>query len=54
MLLGGLALAAMQLALRARRGLSLPKTVSKPASAFSIQSPGSGKATLYIVGPGRC
>jgi hypothetical protein len=33
-------------------GLRLPKTVEAGA-AFSIQSAGSGKATLYIVGPGQ-
>jgi hypothetical protein len=51
-LLSGLVLAAMQLALAQSGGLRLPKTV--PAgSAFSIQSTGSGKAVLYIVGPGQ-
>ena len=32
--------------------LTLPKTV-EAGSAFSIQCTGSGKATLYIVGPGQ-
>jgi hypothetical protein len=32
--------------------MSLPKTV-EAGSAFSIQSTGSGKATLYIVGLGQ-
>jgi len=32
--------------------MSLPKTVEAGAS-FSIQTAGSGKATLYIVGPGQ-
>lgn len=51
-LLGGLVLAAMQLALAQSAGLRLPKTV-EAGSAFSIQSTGSGKAVLYIVGPGQ-
>ena len=33
-------------------GFTLPKTV-EAGSAFSILSTGSGKATLYIVGPGQ-
>jgi len=33
-------------------GLGIPKTV-QAGSAFSIQSSGSGKGTLYIVGPGQ-
>ena len=32
--------------------MSLPKTI-EAGSAFSIQSTGSGKAVLYIVGPGQ-
>jgi hypothetical protein len=32
--------------------MSMPKTV-EAGSAFSIQSAGSGKATLYIIGPGQ-
>jgi hypothetical protein len=52
-LLGGLVLAAMQLAgAQQTGGLRLPKTV-EAGSAFSIQSVGSGKAVLYIVGPGQ-
>ena len=51
-LLGGLILAAMPLALAQTGGLRLPKTV-EAGSAFSIQSSGSGKAVLYIVGPGQ-
>jgi hypothetical protein len=51
-LLGGLALAAMPLALAQSGGLRLPKTV-EAGSAFSIQSSGSGTADLYIVGLGQ-
>ena len=51
-LLGGLVLAAMPLAASAVQSLRLPKTV-EAGSAFSIQSTGSGKAVLYIVGPGQ-
>ena len=51
-LLGGLVLAAMQLALAQTPALSLPRTI-EAGSAFSIRSTGSGKATLYIVGPGQ-
>ncbi len=51
-LLGGLVLAAMQFALAQSGGLRLPGTV-EAGSAFSIQSSGSGKAVLYIVGPGQ-
>jgi hypothetical protein len=48
-LLGCLVLASMQPAF-ADGGMTLPKTV-EAGSAFSIQSTGSGKAVLYIVGP---
>lgn len=51
-LLGGLALGATQLALAEGASMSLPKTVEAGA-AFSIPMSGSGKATLYIVGPGQ-
>src|ERR1700686_920442 len=51
-LLGGLVLAAMPLALAQSGGLRTPKTVAA-GDAFSIQSTGSGKAVLYIVGPGQ-
>jgi hypothetical protein len=51
-LLGGLALVTMQLAFAQAGKISLPRTV-EAGSAFSIQSTGSGKATLYIVGPGQ-
>jgi len=52
-LLVGLVLAAMPLAVAQQTGgLRLPKTV-EAGSAFSIQSTGSGKAVLYIVGTGQ-
>jgi hypothetical protein len=52
-LLGGLVLAAAPLALAQQTGgLRLPKTV-KAGSGFSIQSSGSGRAVLYIVGLGQ-
>jgi hypothetical protein len=35
-----------------RGGMTVPKTV-EAGDAFSIQCTGSGKATLYIVGPGQ-
>jgi hypothetical protein len=50
-LLGGLVLAA-QLGLAQADSLRLPKTV-EAGGAFSIESTGSGKAVLYIVGPGQ-
>jgi hypothetical protein len=50
--LGGLFLAAMPLALAQSTALRLPKTV-QAGSAFSIQTTGTGKAVLYIVGPGQ-
>lgn len=49
-LLGGLFLAAVQLALADGGSMSLPKSV-EAGQAFSIQSTGSGKAVLYIIGP---
>jgi hypothetical protein len=54
LLLGGLLLAAVPLALAQSTALHLPKTV-EAGSAFSIQTSGSGsgKAVLYIVGPGQ-
>ncbi len=51
-LLSGLVLAAMPPTLAQTGGLRLPKTV-EAGSAFSIQSSGTGKAVLYIVGPGQ-
>ena len=50
LLLSGLAFAAAHLAFGQGTGMSLPKTV-EAGSAFSIQSTGTGKATLYIIGP---
>ena len=42
----------MQQALAQTATMSLPKTV-EAGSAFSIQTSGSGKAVLYIVGPAQ-
>jgi hypothetical protein len=50
-LLGSLALAT-QLACAQRGNMSVPKTV-EAGNAFSIQTTGSGKAVLYIVGLGQ-
>jgi hypothetical protein len=50
MLLGGLTIAATQIAFAQGGKMSLPKTV-EAGIGFSIQSTGSGKATLYIIGP---
>ena len=47
----GLTIAA-HLALAQGTSMVLPKTV-EAGNAFSIQSTGSGKATLYIMGPGQ-
>ena len=49
--IGGVAICA-QLLFAQEGSLSLPRTV-EAGSAFSIQSSGSGKATLYIVGLGQ-
>lgn len=51
-LLGGLTLATAQLACAQDGSMSLPRTV-EAGNAFSIQSTGSGKAVLYIVGLGQ-
>jgi hypothetical protein len=51
-LLAGLVLALVELASAQSAGLRLPGSV-EAGSAFSIQSTGSGKAVLYIVGPGQ-
>jgi hypothetical protein len=51
LLLGGLAIAA-HLTFAQGPGISPPKTV-KAGSTFSIQVTGTGKATLYIIGPGQ-
>ncbi len=50
--LSAMAVAMTQLALAQGGSLCLPKSV-EAGSAFSIQSTGSGKATLYIVGLGQ-
>ena len=49
-LLSGMGLVLMQLAFAEERGMRLPKAV-EAGDAFSIQSAGSEKATLYIIGP---
>ncbi len=49
---GSLMLATPCLVLAQDRGLQVPKSVAAD-SGFSIQSSGSGKASLYIVGPGQ-
>jgi hypothetical protein len=50
LLLGGMTVALMQSSFAQGGNMRLPKTV-EAGNAFSIQSAGSGKATLYIVGP---
>ena len=50
-LLGGLALG-ISSALAQSGDLTMPKSI-EAGSAFSIQSGGSGKGTLYIAGPGQ-
>jgi hypothetical protein len=52
LLFGGLVLATMQQALAQSGAMSLPKTV-EAGSAFSIQTAGTGKGVLYIVGPAQ-
>jgi len=51
-LLSGMTVTLMQLAFAQDGAMSLPKTV-EAGNAFSIQSSGSGNATLYIVGLGQ-
>lgn len=51
-LLSALALAGIQPASAEAASMTLQKTIQAGA-AFSIQCTGSGKATLYIVGPGQ-
>ena len=50
--LGVVILAVMPMALAQSGGLGLPKAV-EAGSAFSIRTSGSGRAVLYIVGPGQ-
>jgi hypothetical protein len=51
-ILGGLVIATAHLSLAQAVGITVPQSV--PAGeAFSIQSTGSGKATIFIVGPGQ-
>jgi hypothetical protein len=49
-LLGGLAFAATQVAIAQNGDMGIPKVV-EAGNAFSVQSSGSGKATLYLIGP---
>jgi hypothetical protein len=51
-LLGGLAVATTHLASAEGGNMRLRRTV-EAGTAFSIQSSGSGKASLYIIGPGQ-
>jgi hypothetical protein len=51
-LLAGLLLSAIPLAVAQSGAMNLPRTV-EAGSAFSIPTSGSGKAVLYIVGPGQ-
>ena len=51
-LMTGIILATLPLAHAQDGRMSLPKTI-EAGSAFSIQSTGTGNATLYIVGPGQ-
>jgi len=51
-LVGSLAAAAAPLAFAQGGSLDMPKSV-EAGSAFSVPTTGSGKATLYIVGPGQ-
>jgi hypothetical protein len=52
LLLGGLVIAMSHLAFAAGARMSVPKTI-EAGSSFSIQIPGSGNATLFIVGTGQ-
>lgn len=52
LLVSGVVFAAMQPACAQAENLSLPKSV-EAGNGFSIQSAGSGKATLYVIGPGQ-
>jgi hypothetical protein len=51
-LMVGCALLATTCALAQSKSMTLPKSVAS-GSAFSIPTSGSGKATLYIIGPGQ-
>jgi hypothetical protein len=50
--LGSMAMAAVPFAAAQSANMTLPESVIA-GSAFSIPTSGSGKATLYIVGPGQ-
>ena len=51
-LLGGIAVTAIQLGVAQSGGMVLPKTI-EAGTAFSVQSTGNGKATLYLIGLGQ-
>jgi hypothetical protein len=51
-LIGGLALAALPFAFAQGRSMSAPKSI-QAGDAFAIQTTGSGKAALFIIGPGQ-
>ena len=52
LLIGSMAIIAMQPACAQAGNMSLPKFV-EAGNAFSIQSAGSGRSTLYVIGPGQ-
>ena len=52
LLVGSLAVATLHLAFAEDGSMSLPRTI-EAGSSFSIQAPGSGNATLYILGTGQ-
>lgn len=52
LLIGGLAVAAIPCAVARAQSMKAPKTVTA-GSAFTIQTSGSGNATLFIVGPAQ-
>jgi hypothetical protein len=49
-LIGGLAFAALQIGFAQGRSMSAPKSI-QAGDAFTVQTSGSGKAALFIVGP---
>jgi len=51
-LIGGLTLATMQIALAQSPSISAPKSI-QAGDAFTVQTTGSGKAALFIIGPGQ-
>jgi hypothetical protein len=51
-LIGALALTSLQFAFAQGRSISAPKSI-QAGDAFTIQTTGSGKAALFIIGPGQ-